>query len=145
MSQLLRIPYETLGFRACLKIRARPGVTDTFLLDHILADLLEVEAGPDRKAKAVKDNTAKAPTYMWDKWTLPFALSSTRTPFLVAELEKWVQIVAGSNASVLEAELTPGFRAIPSAEGMWEPSNSRGGLFAARGCFVRIGSCSVWE
>jgi len=55
-------------------------MSDTSVLDRVLADL-ELEAGPDRNAKAVKDDKAKAPTYMWDKWTLPLcALANPNAP-----------------------------------------------------------------
>jgi hypothetical protein len=33
---------------------------------------LEELAGSDRDAKAAKDDKAKAPTYMWDRWPLPY-------------------------------------------------------------------------
>jgi hypothetical protein len=34
--------------------------------------------GSDRNAKAAKDDTAKAPTFMWDRWTLPCCALTTR-------------------------------------------------------------------
>jgi len=33
---------------------------------------LEMHAGSDRNATAAKDDKAKAFTYMWDRWTLPY-------------------------------------------------------------------------
>jgi hypothetical protein len=33
---------------------------------------LEMHEGSDRNTKAAKNDKAKAPTYMWDRWTLPY-------------------------------------------------------------------------
>jgi len=33
---------------------------------------LEMHEGSDRNATAAKDDRAKAPTYLWDRWTLPY-------------------------------------------------------------------------
>ena len=48
-------------------------------LKEVLDKLQDENAkGSDRNAKAAKDGTAKAPTYMWDRWTLPCCALTTR-------------------------------------------------------------------
>jgi len=59
-------PVLDTGVSRALEEDSSAMMSDTSVLDRVLADL-ELEAGPDCNAKAVKDDKAKAPTYMWDK------------------------------------------------------------------------------
>jgi len=61
---------------------------DASVLSRVPA-ALELDAGPDRNAKACKDDKAKAPTYMWDKWTLPLcALTNPNAPLLCLDWKR---------------------------------------------------------
>ena len=119
---------------------------DTSVLDRVLADL-ELEAGPDRNAKAVKEDKAKAPTYMWDKWTLPLcALVNPNAPLLFLNWRVGFRLLWEAMLRFWNRSLLRGFsqyrrwKELLSGRGLLEEE-----LFAARDYFVRIGFCSVWE
>jgi hypothetical protein len=88
---------------------------------HVFCHVWHQSAGPDHNAKAVKDNKAKAPTYIWDKWTLPLcALVNPNAPLLFLELETFQAAAGSNNAAVLEAQPSSWLHAVPASEGVIE-------------------------
>jgi hypothetical protein len=119
---------------------------DASVLSRVPA-ALELDAGPDRNAKACKDDKAKAPTYMWDKWTLPLcALTNPNAPLLCLDWKRGFRSLREAMLRFWKRSLLRGFvqyrrrKKFSSGRGFLEEE-----LFAARDCFIRIGLCSVWE
>ena len=139
-------PVLDTGMLCALEEDSPAMMSDTSVLDRVLADL-ELEAGPDRNAKAVKDDKAKAPTYMWDKWILPLcALANPNAPLLFLNWRRGFRLLREAMLRFWKRSPLRGFahyrrrKEILSRRGLLEEE-----LFAARDCFVRIGFCSVWE
>ena len=119
-------------------------LSDTNVLDRVLADL-ELEAGSDRNAKAVKDNKAKAPTYMWNKWTLLLcALVDPNAPCLLLNWKRGFRLLREAMLRFWKRSLLRGFAQYRrSQERLSRRVLLEDEVFAAWDCFVRIGSCTV--
>ena len=107
---------------------------------------IEMEAESDRNAKAAKDDKAKAPTYMWDRWTLPFCIMIWQQGGEPARQLDWRRSFLLLRLAMLrfwKRSLLCGFARYQKNESRSSPLADHV-LEAARDCFSRIGVRSVW-
>jgi hypothetical protein len=108
---------------------------------------LEELAGSDRNAKAAKDNKAKAPTYMWERWTLPHCnVVCQRRGEPVQYLADWRKSFSLLRLAMVrfwKRSLLRGFVRCRQSDNRPLPLADHD-LEASRDCFSQIGVCSVW-
>jgi len=108
---------------------------------------LEELAGSDRNAKAAQNDKTKAPTYMWDRWTLPYCNVLSQRRGEPAQHLDWRRSFLLLRLAMLrfwKRSLLRGFVRYRKSEDRPSPVLADYVIEASRDCFSQIGLCSVW-